>query len=95
MFIFQYIYYAFETLLFTLILVYGQKACESWFKKKNIPYGGIILALTWGLAHTFTKGSIASGLLSALGGFAYGAVYLLVNRDIKKTLPIIFIMFVF
>lgn len=92
-FIFQYIYYAFETVLFTLILVYGQKAFELWFKKKNIPYGGIILALTWGLAHIFTKGSISVGLLSALAGFTYGIVYLLVNRDIKKTLPILFIMF--
>lgn len=93
-FVFQYIYYVFETALFTLILVYGQKAFELWFKKKNIPYGGIILALTWGLAHIFTKGSISVGLLSALGGFTYGVVYLLVNRDIKKTFPILFIMFV-
>lgn len=93
-FIFQYIYYVFETALFTLILVYGQKAFELWFKKKNIPYGGIILALTWGLAHTFTKGSVSVGLLSALGGFTYGIVYLLVNRDIKKTFPILFIMFI-
>lgn len=93
-FIFQYIYYVFETALFTLILVYGQKAFELWFKKKSIPYGGIILGLTWGLAHVFTKGSLSIGLLSALGGFTYGIVYLLVNRDIKKTFPIIFIMFI-
>jgi hypothetical protein len=93
-FIFLYIYYVFETALFTLILVYGQKAFELWFKKESIPYGGIILALTWGLAHIFTKGSISIGLLSALGGFTYGIVYLLVNRDIKKAFPILFIMFV-
>ena len=92
-FIFQYIYYVFETVLFTLMLVYGQKAFELWFKKKNIPYGGIILALTWGLVHIFTKGSISVGLLTALSGFTYGLVYLLVNRDIKKALPILFIMF--
>lgn len=93
-FVFQYIYYVFETALFTLILVYGQKAFEVWFKKKNIPYGGIILALTWGLAHIFTQGSISVGLLSALGGFTYGVVYLLVNRDIRKTFPILLIMFI-
>lgn len=92
-FIFQYIYYVFETALFTLILVYGQKAFEVWFKKKNIPYGGIILAATWGFAHSFTKGSVWVGLLSAIGGFTFGIIYLLVNRDIKKTLPILFIMF--
>jgi hypothetical protein len=93
-FIFQYIYYVFETLLFTLILVYGQIAFEVWFKKRNIPYGGILLAVTWGLVHILTKGSVTVGLLSALGGFTYGIVYLLVNRDIKKTVPILFIMFV-
>lgn len=93
-FIFQYIYYVFETALFTLILVYGQKAFEMWFKKENIPYGGIILAITWGLAHIFTKGSVSTGLLSALAGFVYGIVYLLVNRDVKKTFPILFIMFI-
>jgi hypothetical protein len=65
-----------------------------WFKKENIPYGGIILAITWGLAHIFTKGNVSVGLLSALGGFAFGIVYLLVNRDIKKTLLILFIMFI-
>ncbi|HEX3022485.1 MAG TPA: hypothetical protein VHP81_08850 [Lachnospiraceae bacterium] len=93
-FIFQYIYYVFETLLFTLILVYGQIAFEVWFKKRNIPYGGILLAVTWGLVHILTKGSVTVGLLSALGGFTYGIAYLLVNRDIKKTVPILFIMFI-
>lgn len=86
--------YGFDIFIRTLILVFGQKAFELWFKKKDIPYGGIILALTWGLAHIFTKGSIAVGLLSALGGFIFGIVYLLVNRDIKKTIPILFLMFI-
>lgn len=47
-FVFQYIYYLFEVMLFMLIIVYGQKACEVWFKRTNIPYGGIVVALTWG-----------------------------------------------
>lgn len=92
-FIFQYIYYVFETVLFTLILIFGQKACEVWFKKENIPYGGIVVAVTWGLGHILTKGSITTGLLCALAGFSYGVVYLLVNRDIKKAFPILCIMF--
>lgn len=93
-FIFQYLYYLFETILFMLILVYGQKSFEIWFRKENIPYGGIILALTWGLAHIFTKGDVRVGLLSGLLASAFGVVYLLVNRDIKKTFLILFIMFV-
>lgn len=92
-FIFQYIYYFFETGLFTLIIVFGQKAAECWFHNKRIPYGGILVALTWGVAHIFTK-SIETGILSALGGFIFGGVYLLVNRDIIKAFLILFIMFI-
>lgn len=92
-FIFQYIYYIFEVMLVTLILVFGQKAFEKWFKKENIPYGGIILALTWGAAHFFTK-DFLTGCVSMISGLAYGSIYLLVNRDIRKAYPIVWIMFV-
>lgn len=64
-FTFQYIYYLFEVIMFMLIIVYGQKAFEVWFKKTNIPYGGIVVALTWGMAHWFTKDSLITGLYSA------------------------------
>ncbi len=93
LFTFQYIYYAFETILFMLIIVFGQKACELWFKRTKIPYGGIICGLTWGLAHIFTKGSVAIGLMGLGLGFLMGAAYLLTNRDIKKTYVVLFIMF--
>lgn len=93
-FIFQYIYYIFETGLVTLILIFGQKACEKWFHKENIPYGGIIAAITWGLGHIMTKGSLSAGIICAVSGLAFGSVYLLTNRDIRKTFPAVFIMFV-
>ena len=92
-FVFQYIYYVFETILVTLILVFGQEVFEKWFKKPNIPYGGIIVALTWGIAHFFTK-DIVTGIFTVISGLAFGSVYLLVNRDIRKTYLILFIMFV-
>ncbi|MBP3568331.1 MAG: hypothetical protein J6K04_04105 [Lachnospiraceae bacterium] len=94
LFTFQYIYYAFETLLFMLIIVFGQKACELWFKRDNIPYGGIICGLTWGLVHMFSKGSVTTGLWGLALGFLMGIAYLLTNRDIKKTYVVLFIMFV-
>jgi hypothetical protein len=93
-FIFQYIYYLFETVLFTLIIIFGQKACEVWFKKENIPYGGILVALTWGLAHWATKGDFFVGLLTAAAGFCFGVVYLLLNRNSKVTYFILCIMFI-
>lgn len=92
-FIFQYIYYTFEVMLVTLILIFGQKAFEEWFNKANIPYGGIILAVTWGVAHFFTK-DILTGIITIISSLAFGSIYLLVNRDIRKTYPILWIMFV-
>ncbi len=80
LFAFQYIYYLAEGFLLSLVIVYGQKACEKWFKNNRIPYGGIILGLTWGLGHIVSKGSILVGLLSMMGGFLFGAVYLIVDR---------------
>ena len=93
-FTFQYIYYLFEVVLFMLIIVYGQKAFEVWFQKKNIPYGGIVVALTWGMAHWLTKGALMAGLYAAFGGFCFGVVYLLLNRNIKWTYAALCIMFI-
>lgn len=93
-FVFQYIYYLFEAFLISLIVIFGQKACEKWFKNEAIPYGGIFLALTWGLMHIVSKGSVAIGLLSAFGGFLYGAAYLVVGKDYRKALPLMYLMFV-
>lgn len=94
LFIFQYIYYLFETVLFTLIIIFGQKAFETWTHRENIPFGGIVCGLTWGLAHIFTKGSVVVGLEGLLLGFLMGSAYLLVNRDSKKAVLVLFLMFV-
>ncbi|MCR5227523.1 MAG: hypothetical protein K6E27_09960 [Eubacterium sp.] len=94
LFSFQYLYYMAEGFLISLVIVFGQTACEKWFKNEKIPYGGIILGLTWGLMHIFTKGSLIIGLLSAFGGFLFGSAYLLVNKDYRKALPIIALLFI-
>lgn len=93
LFSFQYLYYLFETMLFLLIIVFGQKACEVWFHNEQIPYGGVICGLTWGLAHIFTK-NLLTGIVGIVLGFAMGSVYLLVNRDFKKAYFFLFLMFV-
>lgn len=94
-FIFQYTYYLFETALVMLIIVFGQIAFEKWFRNNKVPYGGLVAALTWGLAHGFTKGSLIAGVICAISGFIFGVTYLLVNRDVRKTYILLFIMFVF
>lgn len=92
-FVFQYIYYFFEVFLITQIVIFGQKACEKWFRNERIPYGGIVLALTWGLMHIASKGSVAVGVLTAMNGFLYGAAYLVVGKDYRKALPLMYLMF--
>ena len=56
-FISQYLYYIFEVVLVVLIIIYGQKAIETLLKKESlIPFGGIILAMTWGAFHFVSRG---------------------------------------
>lgn len=94
MFVFQYLYYAFETLLFMMIIVFGQRACELWLGHGKIPYGGILCGLTWGLGHILSKGSLQVGLHGLLWGILLGAAYLVVNREIRKAWVLLFLMFV-
>ena len=64
-----------------------------WFHKRNIPYGGMIAAITWGIGHFITK-DVTAGIVTVISGLAFGSVYLLVNRDIRKMYPILLVMFV-
>jgi hypothetical protein len=90
----QLIYYFLEIVIVSLIIIFAHKSGEIWFKKKHIPYGGIFLGLTWGLAHIFTK-DMAVGIVAFFLGILLGTVYLLVNRDLKKTIIIsLFMLFV-
>ncbi|MCR4649492.1 MAG: DUF6273 domain-containing protein [Lachnospiraceae bacterium] len=38
-----------------------------------MPFGGILVALTWGLGHWLSKGSLFAGIYTAIGGFVFGA----------------------
>lgn len=94
LFPFQYIYYLFEVSLVLLIIVFGQMAFEKWFNNNKIPFGGIVVALTWGLGHWLSKGSLGAGLYTAVGGFVFGSAYLLTNRNVKLTYILLCIMFI-
>ncbi len=90
----QYMYYFVEVIMVLLIIVFGQYAFEKWFKNDKIPYGGILVALTWGLGHWLTKGSLAAGIYTAIGGFVFGSVYLLTRRNLKLSYLFLCIMFI-
>lgn len=94
LFIFQYGYYLVETALVLMIIIFGQKAFEKWFNNNIIPFGGILVAVTWGLGHWMTKGSLMTGLYTAFGGFVFGSVYVLTNRNVKLSYILLCIMFI-
>ncbi len=80
----QYLYYLFEVMLVTLIIMYGQKAIETLLKKESpIPFGGIILAVTWGAFHFVSRGvglEIWNGISTMIFSVLSGVMYLRLNR---------------
>jgi len=80
----QYLYYIFEVMLVILIIIYGQKAIETLLKKESpIPFGGIILAVTWGAFHFVSRGvglEIWNGISTMIFSVLSGVMYLRLNR---------------
>ncbi|MBR6402149.1 MAG: hypothetical protein IKS48_02040 [Eubacterium sp.] len=80
----QYLYYVLEVMLVVLIIIYGQKAIENLLKKESpIPYGGIILAVTWGAFHFVSRGvglEIWNGISTMIFSVLSGVMYLRLNR---------------
>ena len=80
----QYLYYIFEVMLVILIIIYGQKAIETLLKKESlIPFGGIILAMTWGAFHFVSRRvglEIWNGISTMIFSVLSGVMYLRLNR---------------
>ncbi len=93
-FTFQYLYYIFETVLVYLIVVFAQEAGEKWFKQDKIPYGGIFAALTWGMIHWLTQGSLTAGLLSLVFALLFGVVYIFAKKNTRIAFPLILLMLI-
>ncbi|MCL2638775.1 MAG: hypothetical protein FWD48_10460 [Oscillospiraceae bacterium] len=91
-FVGQYSYYIVESALFLAIIVFGQKFGELVFRKNNVPWGGLFCGLTWGLAHILTQ-SLTTGIYCVVISIAFGAVYLLLKRNVKFAYPVITLMF--
>lgn len=80
----QYLYYIFEVMLVLLIILYGQKAIETLLKKESpIPFGGMILAVTWGAFHFVSRGvglEIWNGISTMIFSVLSGVMYLRLNK---------------
>ena len=74
-----------QVLLVILIIISGQKAIETLLKKESpIPFGGIILAMTWGAIHFVSRGvglEIWNGISTMMFSVLSGVMYLRLNRQ--------------
>jgi len=92
-FLFQNVYYLFETALIMLTIAFGQKFGELLTKREGLPYGGLFLALTWGLVHILIQ-NLQTGIYTVVISLLYGIVYLLLNKNIRYSYILVAIMFI-
>lgn len=91
-FITQYIYYFLEAMLFFNIIKYSQQAGELLFNKGSIPYGGIALAILWGLPHIIFQGVVNWIIITVLS-LLMGIAYLVMRKNPKAAFILILLMF--
>ena len=89
---FQYLYYFLESIMVVLMLAAWQRAGEIWTGQTKIPWGGLGLTLTWGLAH---YASHPQGALTVvLSAFVFGCVFVGVQKNAIVTLLVVYSVFV-
>lgn len=95
--ILQHIYYFFEIGLVTLIIIFGQKYGENRFKvnirKSLIPWGGLLLMITWGAVHMLTK-DVMVGVEGMIWSLVFGITYLVLRKNTKLTYLFVTLMFI-
>lgn len=77
----QYLYYASEGILLVFLTDAFQALAEAHSLRPEIPWGGLGLALTWGLLHISTKGFLVA-IAAVVTGLVVGVLYLLTSRSI-------------
>lgn len=89
----QVVYYVAEVGVMVLIIAFGQRAGERWFALPWIPWGGIVLALSWGLVHFLTQDA-ATGVYGIALALIMGSVFVLARRSLLVSFPLLVVMFV-
>jgi len=90
-FLLQLFYYFFESTLVLFMLAFFQLAGEIKFKKEFVPWGGLGLALTWGVGH-FLNG-LESGFLAIALSLVIGIVYLAGKKAFVPVFLMTFLLF--
>ena len=86
-------YYVAETALIVLLLLFAQRAGETRFGHPAIPWGGLVLALTWGVMHFFLQGPSA-GLYAVFAAILYGVIIVYGPRSLLAVSAIVALAFV-
>jgi hypothetical protein len=66
-------YYVTEAALIVLVIMFGQRAGKKQFGRREVPWGGIVLAGTWGIMHIFLQGP-AGGAYAIIAAVLYGLI---------------------
>lgn len=88
-----FVYYAAETLVITVLVAFAQRAGELRFGRRGVPWGGCLLACTWGVMHIFLQGPSA-GLYAIFASVLYGVIYALGPRRMAPTVALIGLAFI-
>jgi hypothetical protein len=89
----QWLYYAAEVLVMALIIAFGQRAGELRFGRPAVPWGGLLLALTWGLVHIAVQG-VATGLYGIVVSIAFGTIFILTGSRLRRSSVLLVLAFV-
>lgn len=89
----QVAYYVAEAVVVSLIIGFGQRAGERCSGVGRVPWGGIMLALTWGLVHFLTQ-DFATGIYGIALSLIMGTVHVLTGKNLFTTYPIVLVMFI-
>ncbi len=86
-FIFQYIYYLFQAVIILIMVIFTQEATDRALKThklkfRHIPWGGIILAATWGAVHLVTEANFTVAIYYIILSLLAGAAHLAVNKNV-------------
>lgn len=93
-FIFRTIYYLAETSLIVVTIAFGQVFFERQFSfSEKLPWGGIFLAVTWGLMHFLLQGA-SGGIYTLFFSLAAGVIFVLCKKDIHWTYLFVAIAFI-
>ncbi len=90
----QIAYYFAELAVIALIIGFGQKAGNGWCRAKWVPWGGILLALTWGVVHFLTQ-DLATGIYGIALSLVMGTIHTLTGKSLLITYPILLVIFIF